>query len=58
MMNTRQVRNLLINEIVDFNKKIREIMSILAGDKSEQIDNVLVAQLNDVAYKTIKHGGV
>lgn len=44
--------------MIQFKQQVAAIYNIMASDKSAMLDNVLIAQLNDVAYKAIRKTGV
>lgn len=44
--------------MVEFKQKIQQVMEVMRADTASNISNVLIAQLNDVAYKAIRKKGV
>jgi len=54
----REIRQTLMNSIVEFKQKIAQVMEVMRADTQSNISNVLIAQLNDVAYKAIRKKGV
>ena len=47
-----------MEEVVGFKKQVAQIISIMSRDTQAQMDNLLIAQLNDVAYKAVKKTGM
>ena len=47
-----------MDAIIAFKQQVAAIYSIMSKDTSDNIDNLLIAQLNDVAYKAIRKTGV
>ena len=47
-----------MDEIVEFKKQIAGLYSLMKNDCYERIDNLLLAQLNDVAYRAIRKAGI
>ena len=46
-----------MSQIVEFKTKVAKVMEVMRGDTNTNISNVLIAQLNDVAYKAIRKTG-
>ena len=44
--------------MVEFKQQVAAIFRVMGQDTQERIDNLLIAQLNDVAYKAIRKTGV
>lgn len=47
-----------MDKIIEFKNMVCAIFNVIANDDKEQIDNLLIAQLNDVSYKAIRKKGV
>lgn len=47
-----------MNSVLEFKQKIASVMEVMRADTAANISNVLIAQLNDVAYKAIRKKGV
>lgn len=47
-----------MSSVVEFKLKIQQVMEVMRADTQSSISNVLIAQLNDVAYKAIRKRGV
>ena len=47
-----------MEDILAFKKQIGGFYHIMKNDVHERIDNVLIAQLNDCAYKAIRKRGI
>lgn len=54
----KELRTKLMEEFVLFKQQAAAVARIMGQDTREQIDNLLIAQLNDVAYKAIRKTGV
>ena len=54
----KKVRSELMDKIVQFKNMVCAIYNVMANDDKDQIDNLLIAQLNDVSYKAIRKRGV
>ena len=54
----RQMRKQLMEEILAFKKQIAGFYHIMKKDVSERIENSLIAELNDFAYKAIRKTGI
>ena len=54
----KNLRSELMDKIVEFKNMVCAIYNVMANDDKEQIDNLLIAQLNDVSYKAIRKRGV
>lgn len=54
----REIRQTLMNSVIEFKQKIASVMEVMRADTAANISNVLIAQLNDVAYKAIRKKGV
>lgn len=57
-MKDKQIRRELMDEIVEFKKQTSALYHIMKNDTSARIDNVLIAQLNDVAYRAVRKTGI
>lgn len=53
----RQVKTALMDQIIEFKQKIAKVMEVMRADTNTTINNSLIAQLNDVAYKAIRKTG-
>jgi hypothetical protein len=47
-----------MNSVIEFKQKIASVMEVMRADTTANISNILIAQLNDVAYKAIRKKGV
>ena len=47
-----------MDEMLAFKQQVANIYSIMAQDSSGNLDNLLIAQLNDVAYKAVRKTGI
>jgi len=47
-----------MDAVIAFKAQVAGIYSVMAKDTQENIENLLIAQLNDVAYKTIRKQGL
>lgn len=47
-----------MDAMVAFKQQVAAIYSIMASDSKSSLDNLLIAQLNDVAYKAVRKTGV
>jgi hypothetical protein len=54
----REIRQTLMNSVIEFKQKIASVMEVMRADTTANISNILIAQLNDVAYKAIRKKGV
>lgn len=54
----KAIRAELTEEVISFKRKVAEILGIMSRDTQAQMDNLLIAQLNDVAFKAIKKTGM
>ena len=54
----KKVRAELTEQVISFKRKVGEIMGIMSRDTQAQMNNLLIAQLNDVAYKAIRKSGM
>lgn len=54
----KDVRSVLMDAIILFKQQVAVIYGIMSKDTADNIDNLLIAQLNDVAYKAIRKTGV
>ena len=54
----KAIRAQLTEEVISFKRKVAEILGIMSRDTQAQLDNLLIAQLNDVAFKAIKKTGM
>ena len=54
----KEVRSFLTEEVISFKRKVAEVLGIMSRDSAQNMDNLLIAQLNDVAYKAIKKTGM
>ena len=54
----REIRQTLMNSVIEFKEKIASVMEVMRADTTANISNILIAQLNDVAYKAIRKKGV
>ena len=54
----KNLRSELMDKIVEFKNMVCAIYNVMANDDKGQIDNLLIAQLNDVSYKAIRKRGV
>ena len=52
------MRSKFMDTMVEFKQQVAVIFRIMGQDTAERIDNLLIAQLNDVAYKAIRKTGV
>ena len=46
-----------MESFLKFKTQTAKIYRIMGSDASERIDNLLIAQLNDVAYKAVRKAG-
>jgi hypothetical protein len=46
-----------MDQIIEFKQKIAKVMEVMRADTNTTINNSLIAQLNDVAYKAIRKTG-
>lgn len=53
----RQIKTALMDQIIEFKQKIAKVMEVMRADTNTEINNSLIAQLNDVAYKAIRKTG-
>ena len=54
----KKTRSELLEQCIEFKRKVATIMGIMSRDTQAQMANLLIAQLNDVAYKAIKKKGL
>ena len=54
----KDVRSALMESFLKFKTQTAQVYRIMGSDTNEQIDNLVIAQLNDVAYKAIRKRGV
>jgi len=54
----KETRRLLMDEVLECKKKSSTLMEVLGKAANMTISNEMVAQLNDMAYKAIRKGGV
>ena len=54
----KAVRAELMEEVVGFKKQVAFILGIMSRDTQAKMDNLLIAQLNDLAYKAVKKTGM
>lgn len=47
-----------MNKVLEFKQKVAKVMEVMRSDSNTNISNVLIAQLNDVAYKALRKVGV
>lgn len=47
-----------MDNMILFKQQVASIYNIMGKDSQGQLDNLLIAQLNDVAYKAIRKTGV
>ena len=47
-----------MDKVLEFKQKIAKVMEVMRSDTAASISNVLIAQLNDVAYKAIRKTGI
>ena len=47
-----------MDEIIAFKQQVTIIYSLMAQDSSGNLDNLLIAQLNDAAYKAVRKTGI
>ena len=52
------IRRDLMDQFVALKQQIASVYRIMGQDMQENISNLLIAQLNDVAYKAIRKAGV
>lgn len=58
LVKDKEIRKELMEQVVTFKQQIAAVYRIMGEDLQENISNLLIAQLNDVAYKAIRKGGV
>ena len=58
LVKDKEIRKELMEQVVTFKQQIAAVYRIMGQDLQENISNLLIAQLNDVAYKAIRKGGV
>ena len=54
----KEIRASLMEAVIQFKQQVAAVYGIMSKDTQESIDNLLIAQLNDVAYKAIRKTGV
>ena len=54
----KDIRSSLMESFLKFKQQTAQVYRIMGSDTQENIDNLLIAQLNDVAYKAIRKVGV
>ena len=54
----KDVRKELMESVLQFKQQVAAIYRVMGQDTQAEISNLLVAQLNDVAYKAIRKTGV
>ena len=54
----KDIRSSLMESFLKFKQQTAQVYRIMGSDTQESIDNLLIAQLNDVAYKAIRKTGV
>ena len=54
----KDIRSQLMESFLKFKTQTANVYRIMGTDTKEQIDNVVIAQLNDVAYKAIRKRGL
>ena len=54
----KEVRSAIMESFLKFKAQTAQVYRIMASDTREKIDNLVIAQLNDVAYKAVRKQGV
>ena len=54
----KEVRKELLEHVMQFKQQVAAVYRIMGQDTQDSISNLLIAQLNDVAYKAIRKTGV
>lgn len=54
----KDIKRKLMDSILAFKQQVAAVISIMSKDSQENIDNLLIAQLNDAAYKAIRKTGL
>ena len=54
----KDVKRTLMDAIVEFKQQVAAVFNVMSQDSQEHIDNLLIAQLNDAAYKAIRKTGL
>ena len=54
----KEVRKELMESVLQFKQQVAVVYRIMGQDIQSSISNLLIAQLNDVAYKAIRKAGV
>ena len=52
----KAIRGQMMEEIIAFKQQIAAIYSITKKDVHDRLDNFMLAQLNDLAYKAVRSG--
>ena len=54
----KTIRTDMMDQMIAFKQQVATIYGIMAKDSSNKLDNLLIAQLNDAAYKAVRKTGV
>ena len=52
------MRTALMDSIISFKQQVAAVYRVMGQDTKFALDNLLIAQLNDVAYKAIRKQGL